>query len=136
MSYRIVISKLKKIDSKHFDSDFLEIYPAKEKKIIVDEFLENLIWENYVKSITVYEKSEEETEKVVYNCIPREKIRELSNEVDKKLEENLNEILTLKGNSIKDEYDKKIKKILELNKLIKIYLMEILNNENIEILIV
>ncbi|WP_320034372.1 hypothetical protein [Halarcobacter sp.] len=107
-------------------------YISHSKDVIVTEYINSFISEEYISEFSVFEDDEE----VIYRELDLTSVKSLSPEVDKKEDNLLTELKKTSGKSMRDEILNNLQDIVCLNRLIKQLLLMLSNKSCIAKLII
>ena len=93
-------------------------YKELSQEVVVTDFVDSIISEKYISFFIVFEGDE----KVKYREISKESLYKLSEEIDAKVDNLLNDLEQVSGKSRREETTSKIRSIILINKLIKKFL--------------
>ncbi|MCU6387192.1 hypothetical protein [Enterobacter quasiroggenkampii] len=93
-------------------------YKELSQEVVVTDFVDSIISEKYISFFIVFE----DDEKVKYREVSKESLYKLSEEIDAKVDNLLNDLEQVSGKSRREETTSKIRSIILINKLIKEFL--------------
>lgn len=121
MSMYLSVAKFE-IQNEKLDADYSNI----SKDVAVTDFLNSLIFEDYISSFSAFEEDEE----IKYSEISNKYISKLSGELDEIIDGLLSDLIKTSGISKREEITAKIQDIILLNRLIKIFLLNHVLNDS------